>query len=295
MEWLKYHLSDEGKHFNGKQCEISEAEFILFGAPIDSTSTYRAGSREAPPMIRLASLNVETYSFRTEMDALDLKIHDAGDIPQTPNINEALNGISKIVSEIVKMGKKPIMIGGEHTVTYGAIKALKKPIIIFDAHMDLRDEYPYGVKMSHATVSRRIADEIGAENVSIIGVRATCKDEIEYARRVGLKYKTSIEVMESSAKDLMKEIKINGNEVWISIDMDVLDPSIAPGVGNPEPEGISVTKLLDILQWIVMNKKVVGFDLVEVSPPYDNGVTSITAAKIILELACMISKWKTRV
>jgi agmatinase len=93
----------------------------------------------------------------------------------------------------------------------------------------------------------------------------------------------------------MRNIKLNGNELWISIDMDVLDPSIAPGVGNPEPGGICVTKLLDILQWIVMNKKVLGFDLVEVSPPYDNGVTSITAAKIILELACMISKWKTRV
>jgi len=295
MGWLKYHISDEGRYFNGKQYEISEAEFILFGAPIDSTSTYRAGSREAPQMIRLASLNVETYSFRTEMDALDLKIHDAGDIPQTPNINETLNRISNIVSEIISMGKNPIMIGGEHTVTYGAIKTLKTPIVIFDAHMDLRDEYPCGVKISHATVSRRVIDELGAENVFIIGVRAACKDEIEYAKSVGLKYKTSREVMESSVKDLIKSIKLNGNGIWISIDMDVLDPSIAPGVGNPEPEGITVTKLLDILECIVMNNRVLGFDLVEVAPPYDNGITSIIAAKIVLELACMISKWKTRV
>jgi len=288
MDKLRFYLTNENRYFNGKQCDIDEAKFIIFGVPFDATSTYRTGSRNAPQTIRNASINVETYSFRTSIDALELKIHDAGDLPQTSNTEEVIEKVGEIVSEIVKNGKIPIMVGGEHTITYGAIKTLGNiSTVIFDAHMDLRDEYPEGVKLSHATVSRRIMEAIGVENVMILGVRATCKEEINYAMKSGLIFKTSRELMNES-QNLMD--KLYRKKLWISIDVDVLDPSIAPGVANPEPEGISLTKLLDTLQLIITNNDVVGFDVVEVTPTYDNGITSIVASKIILETACMINK-----
>ncbi|MEM3615820.1 MAG: agmatinase [Candidatus Methanomethylicia archaeon] len=287
MSKLKFHLTDENKYFNGRQFSIEEAEFILFGVPFDATSTYRTGSRYAPQAIRCASINIETYSFRTLMDALDLKIHDAGDLPQTSNTEEIIERISEVISEIVEDGKIPIMIGGEHTITYGAVKALKNiSTIIFDAHMDLRDEYPMGVKISHATVSRRIGEVLGVEKLLIMGVRATCKEEIEYAKKIGLIFKTSMEMIEKEVCEYIG--KISNERLWISIDMDVLDPSIAPGVANPEPEGINLSKLLDTLEKLVSNNRVIGFDIVEVTPAYDNGITSIVASKIIFELACMI-------
>ncbi|MEM3615633.1 MAG: agmatinase [Candidatus Methanomethylicia archaeon] len=291
---LKFHLTHENKYFNGKQTGIEESKFILFGVPFDSTSTYRAGSREAPQYIRDASINIETYSFRTSMDALELKIHDAGDMPQIPSVDITINMIMEVVNEIRGLGKTPIMIGGEHTITYGALKALKDPsIIIFDAHMDLRDEYPQGVRWSHATISRRIAEEFGVDNIAILGVRATCREEMEYAKNEGINFKTSMELMKGDIS-YIENLKRNlsNRELWISIDLDVLDPSIAPAVGNPEPEGITLTKLLDIMQCLV-DKNIVGFDLVEVSPKYDNGITSIVAAKTILETACMINKIKS--
>jgi len=288
MDKLRFYLTNENRYFNGKQCDIDEAKFIIFGVPFDATSTYRTGSRNAPQTIRNASINIETYSFRTSTDALELKIHDAGDLPQTSNTEEVIEKVGEVVSEIVENGKIPIMIGGEHTITYGAIKTLGNiSTIIFDAHMDLRDEYPEGVKLSHATVSRRIMEAVGVENVMILGVRATCKEEINYAMKSGLIFKTSRELMNES-QNLMD--KLYKKKLWISIDVDVLDPSIAPGVANPEPEGISLTKLLDTLQLIITNNDIVGFDVVEVTPTYDNGITSIVASKIILETACMINK-----
>lgn len=294
---LKFHLTDENRYFNGKQSKFEDAEFVIFGVPFDCTSTYRIGSRYAPQTIRTASINIETYSFRTSIDALNLKMYDAGDIPLTTNLEEILERISEILNGILQLeDKKVIVIGGEHTITYGVAKTLRNTsFIIFDAHMDLREEYPQKVKLSHATFVRRIIEDVGVDKISLMGIRAACEEEIIYARENGVIFKTSMDIMNGNLKDIAIELKkkIRNDRVWLSIDVDVLDPSIAPGVANPEPEGITMTKLLDLIHNIVMLNDVVGFDVVEVAPTYDNGITSIVAAKIILEIACMIKMKKS--
>jgi len=294
MSSLKFHLSGESMTFNGKQTPLKEADFIFFGVPFDSTSTYRSGSRFAPDAIRQASINIETFSMRTGIDASDLKIYDSGNMVSKVGVKETLKAIVEVITDCIKMGKIPVMVGGEHTITLGAVEALREGmIIIFDAHMDLRDRYPEDARISHATVSRRICEIVGDENLILLGVRAFSKEEYAYAKEKRIFFRTSEDLSKNLLKtveDVKEKIK-QAEKIWISIDMDVIDPSMAPAVGNPEPEGITTTKLLDTLKHII-DSRVVGFDLVEVSPHYDHGVTAIQAAKIILETCCLLEKIK---
>lgn len=269
---------------------------MLFGVPFDSTASYRPGSRFGPTAVREASINIETWSWRTNMDFEDVKIHDAGDISIVHgDCSETIRRIKETIEGIHSCGKIPIMIGGEHTITLGAIRGLKDVALIsFDAHFDMRDEY-LSNKLSHACVMRRIVEEIGNKRVAIVGVRATCKEEIEYVREKNIFYITSYEINGSSHIDIVSRLKDylkDVDKIYLSIDMDVLDPSNAPGVSNPEPEGISTSILLNILEGI-SNDRIVGFDVVEISPPYDNGITSVIASKIIYEVCCFITSKST--
>lgn len=287
-----FYISNQNKCFGGFNKSFSEAKFVIFGVPFDSTASYRPGSRFGPTAIREASANIETWSWRTDMDFEDVKIHDLGDVSIVHgDCIETLKRVKEVVEGINSHGKIPIMIGGEHIITLGAIRGLKDAAVIsFDAHFDMRDEY-LSNKLSHACVMRRIVEEVGRERVMIIGVRATYKEEIDYVKKNKISYITSNKINNSKINEVVNEIKDSLKDfkkVYISIDMDVLDPSYAPGVSNPEPEGISISTLLDILDGI-SNERIIGFDLVEVSPPYDNGITSITASKIIYELCCSIT------
>jgi len=299
MELLKFYLNKSKMHFGGFDQDLNKSKFIIFGAPLDSTSTFRPGSRFAPMAIREAASNIETFSFRAGIDAEEIMIYDAGDLTINENLEKTLEKIGEIVEKITKMNKMPIIIGGEHTITYGAIKNISSNIgvISFDAHLDLRDEYPLGIKWSHATVMRRISEKIGEDKVFFIGTRAICREEYEYAKQKKITYITSKEIMENNTDNIVNRIirKVTNRieNIWITIDIDVLDPAYAPGVGNPEPEGITTKQLLDIMEKIIKNNiNVIGFDVVEVTPIFDRGVTAIQAAKIILETTCLI--YKTR-
>ena len=294
MDTIKFYLTREDRNFNGREITPEEAEFIIFGVPYDSTSTYRTGSRHAPDAIRKASINIETYSLRTRMDAYNLKIHDAGNLIPQKSIDKTINATAEIIREIIQEEKIPIMMGGEHTITLSAAKAAEDiAMIILDAHMDLRDEYPQGIKISHATVTRRISEKLSPEKIALIGVRAFSEEELEETEKMGIKYKTAYELQRGNIKREIEKIteKITDKKYWLSIDMDILDPSAAPAVANPEPEGLSTHQTLEIIQTLI-NENIIGFDLVEVTPIYDRGVTAITAAKIILETACLIKKAK---
>lgn len=274
--------------FGGYQKRFEDAEYIIFGVPFDATSTYRSGARFAPISIREASLNIETYSFRSSVDLEDLGVHDAGDLHVSVDISETLRRIEIVCRDILKRGKIPIMIGGEHTITFGAAKSVGEnfALVSFDAHLDLRDEY-MGGKISHTTFLRRINEEIKPKKIIIIGARATCKEELKYASESSnIKYITSQKILRNGTESVLKDIRsllYDCNKIYITVDMDVLDPSFAPAVQNPEPEGISITMLLDMLLEVCDNRLVI-FDLVEVSPHYDNGITAICAAKIIFEV-----------
>ena len=270
--------------FFEKGVDIKTSKYILFGAPLDETASYRSGCRFATAAIRDESRYLEGSSIRTGLEWDDLLLYDAGDLINSATIEDYLNSLNELIMQVGLSQKIPIILGGEHTITLGALRAIKPDTaIIFDAHLDLRDEL-FGERLSHATYLRRAYEELDFK-LLIIGVRAFTSEERKFALDHGIEIidpktindKGSLNV----AWDIKKGIR-NSKSIYISLDMDVLDPSEAPAVGNPTPEGMKLSHLLDILGELVDNR-LKGFDLVEVVPSYDSGLTSIQAAYIILE------------
>jgi len=269
--------------FFEKSGDPDDADILLFGAPLDKTASYRGGSRFAPTAIREASQYMESYSVRTGLDWDDLSLADIGDV-DAGEVEPAVENIRRVVEEIAALGKLPAMLGGEHTITLGALRALRpEAVVVFDAHLDLRDTL-FEERLCHATYLRRAHEEQGFKLV-IVAVRALSAEEIEYANEKGITVITAQDVKRFGVEPVLEMIKdtLEGAEsVYLSVDMDAVDPAEAPAVGNPSPEGITVTQLLDLTAGII-DKRLVGFDLNEVSPSYDSGLTAIQAAYIVLE------------
>ena len=269
--------------FFEKSGEPGDADILLFGAPLDKTASYRSGSRFAPTAIREASQYMESYSVRTGLDWDDLSLADIGDIVEM-EVEPAVENIHRVVEEIKALGKFPVMLGGEHTISLGALRSLRPAaVVVFDAHLDLRDTL-FEERLCHATYLRRAHEEQGFKLV-IVAARALSAEEIEYANEKGITVITAQDVKRFGVEPVLERINdsIEGAEsIYLSVDMDAVDPAEAPGVGNPSPEGITVTQLLDLTTGIV-DRRLVGFDLNEVSPSYDSGLTAIQAAYIVLE------------
>jgi len=282
--------------FSGFQKPFEEADYVIFGVPFDATSTYRTGARFGPNAIRQASLNIETYGFRTGIDVEDLKLHDLGDLHASTKTEETLKRTALVIEDILNAGKTPVTIGGEHTITLGVVKGLgdkasKTALVSFDAHLDLRDEF-MGLKLSHTTFMRRIDEKVKPAKIIEVGTRAVCKEELAYAKRAEIEFFTAQQIRIMGSPKIAKQLKqklTKYENVYISIDVDVLDPAYAPAVQNPEPEGIEMNTLLDIM-CNICDKRVVGFDALEVAPNYDQGVTAIQAAKTIFEMLCQMEK-----
>jgi len=296
LELSRLYVSSLPLSFGGFQASFEKTPLVFLGVPYDATATYRPGARFAPRVIREVSSHLETYSWRAKFDLEDVKVHDLGDINVVQGSTaETLNRIEGVVRELNSAAKIFGLVGGEHTVSYGAIRGLGKlGVVDFDAHMDLRDRYPERQEYSHATVMRRICEAVGASNIVQVGVRAICKEEYEYAQREGIAYITSRDIVESGTSEIAAKIKeqVKGlGRLYFTVDLDVLDPAYAPAVGNPEPEGISTRNLLDIIQSIV-DGRIVGFDVCEVCPAYDSGTTAAQAARIILELFSLAHRAK---
>jgi len=284
--------------FLGTERKLEEARYVVLGVPFDVTSTFRRGARFAPSAIREASLNIETFSFKSGIYLDNSLIHDLGDLHVSSSIRETLKRLELVMNELLNLGKVPIIIGGEHTISFAAVKALKDQdisringglaVVSFDAHLDLRDEF-MGLKLCHATFMRRLIEEVKPLLIEI-GVRAACREEINYAERKGVKVITTEEIRNEGIDESEEKIKNFLEEsdlIYLSIDMDVLDPGFAPAVQNPEPGGISTVMLHELL-WRICDGRVISFDVVEVTPHYDNGITSIVAAKTICEIICYI-------
>ncbi|MCK5604999.1 agmatinase [Candidatus Pacearchaeota archaeon] len=285
-EILSFYCNAPINNFSSSKTLFKDAKYAILGVPYDKSSTYRPGSRFAPSSIRDASLNIETYSLKADLDLEELKICDIGDLNIVDSLEETLRRLGLVIAEVAKTEKIPIMIGGEHTITSGSVQAFKKNfgIVIFDAHLDSRDEF-MGSKLSHATFIRRLIEKLGPENIILVGTRAVCKEEVKYAKKIGLSYITTHEIQQNPNKivENLKSRMLNFKNIYISLDMDVLDPSYAPAVGNPEGFGLNLKELMDIMV-VLCNESLIGFDLVEVSPHYDQGMTAIQAAKIIFEV-----------
>ena len=256
------------------------AQFILFAAPLDATTSNRSGTRFGPDAIRRESSFLDTYSARSGLDWNDLSLVDIGDV-ECNTVAECLTNIENTIIEIEGF---PVMLGGEHTITLGALRALKSElVVVFDAHLDLRYEL-FDERLCHATYLRRATEELNCKTL-VIGVRAFSSGEIEYVEsNPNVSYITAQEIIrhpEEAIKRISRDIGTIGS-IYLSVDLDVLDPAYAPAVGNPHPEGVSSTWLLDAID-VVMCGKVVGLDLNEVYPHYDTGITATTAAYIVME------------
>ena len=284
--------------FSGYQKTFDQADYVVLGVPFDVTSTYRTGARFGPTAIREASLNIETYSFSTGVDVEDLKIHDLGDLHVTSDTEETLKRLEKVEGELLEAKKTPVLIGGEHTITLGAVRALKGrafAVISFDAHLDLRNEY-MNLKNSHTTFMRRLNEQVKPQKIVEIGTRAVCREELNYAKKSGVTFLTTNEIRKKGVEETAEKIGklLSGiKTVYLSIDLDVLDPAFAPAVQNPEPNGICIHLFYELLEKVCDNR-IVAFDVLEVAPNYDNGVSAIQAARTIFEVLCHLEKARKR-
>ena len=277
-------LSKASPTFLGCEADFEEADVVLFGAPFDSTTSYRPGSRFGSRAMREESYGIETYSPYRDADLSECSVFDAGD-PELciGDAKLALAQIEKISAEILDAGKLPLMLGGEHLVTLGAVRAAAERypdlhIIHFDAHTDLRDEY-LGASLSHAAVLRRCWDLLGDGRIFQFGIRSGLREEFEWAKTHTVLHKFDFAGLEETVEALA------GQPVYFTVDLDVLDPSIFPGTGTPEPGGVSFSDLMNAMALVAENCRVVGCDLVELAPSLDaSGVSTIVACKLLREL-----------
>jgi agmatinase len=289
-------FTSQSNVFSGLQKPFDKARYVVFGVPFDVTSTYRTGARFGPTAIRQASLNIETYSFRAGVDVEDLPLHDAGDLHVSTDTKETLDTLKLVVQDLVAAGKMPVAIGGEHTITLGMLKgfgekAKKTAVVSFDAHLDLRKEF-LGLKLSHTTFMRLISGEVKPAKIIEVGTRSVCKEELAFAKKAGIEFFTTQQIRKEGAEQITQrliETLAAYENVYLSVDMDVADPAFAPAVQNPEADGISTSDLLDIA-CALCDKRVVGFDVVEIAPVYDQGISAIAASKVIFEMLCQLEK-----
>jgi agmatinase len=294
LENLAFHTSMTDS-FSGYSKPLDEARYVIVGVPYDHTSTFRSGSRFGPRAIREASLNIETYSLRTGVDIENVSIHDAGDLHTVDDITETLRRLSLVTKDILDAGKMPICIGGEHSITQGPVRSLPKSVgvVSFDAHGDLRDEYGGG-KFSHATVLRRITDVVGTEGVMVCGIRALCKEEVDLIKSEKIQTLTPWEIREIGVAESVKRVQAftrRFQHTYLTIDIDALDPAFAPGVANPEFEGLWPSEIMT-LAGAAADERMIAFDLVEVCPNYDTGVTACAAARLMFEVIAYAEKAK---
>ena len=270
-----------------------EAKTVLFGAPFDSTTSFRPGTRFGSGAIRRESYGLESYSPYQDKDLEDIKVFDGGDL-ELPfgNPRKALDIIKVTTKTIIKANKLPCMIGGEHLVTLGAFEAVfeKYPeirVIHFDAHTDLRDEY-LGEKLSHASVIRRIYDLIGDNKIYQFGIRSGEREEFYFARE-------HTNLNKFNFTGLSKAIEAcRGYPVYFTIDLDVLDPSVFPGTGTPEAGGVTFMELLEAMI-AVSELNVVAMDINELSPVYDqSGGSTAVACKVLRELLLAMNKGENK-
>lgn len=269
--------------------EASAAEIILFGAPFDSTTSYRPGTRFGSGAVRRESYGIECYSPYQDKDLTDTAVLDCGDLELCfGDTSQALEQITAFTKEVLEEKKLPFMLGGEHLVTLGAFRAVKEAypdvhVIHFDAHADLREEY-LDVKLSHACVLRRCWELVGDGRIHQFGIRSGDREEFRWGKEHVDTRKFDFEGLADTLK------KIKGKPVYFTLDLDVLDPSVFPGTGTPEPGGVSFDELRKAATLVCEQGNIVGCDVNELSPHYDqSGVSTMVACKIVREMLLALS------
>ena len=285
MSFLDLHMTKSSLIINPN--ENSEPVALVFGVPFDSTHSYKPGCRFGPDVIRDAFNNIEIFQSDFGVDLENVNVNDLGNTKHTVVATEMIQVVEKITSELKKQNKQLIILGGEHLITLASYLTFPKEtgFVVFDAHYDLREQYA-DTKLSHAAYLRRIVEKRGAENIVHVGARAYVKEELAFLQEHNIRTISDKEIRDGNSAKLLKDITSTFDSLYLSIDLDVLDPAFAPGVGNPEAVGISSRELYDLVT-ILQNKKIVAADIVELNPTYDNGSTASMAAKMISTIIAM--------
>jgi agmatinase len=275
--------------FLGSSDDYGGSAAVILGAPLDQPVSFRPGARHGPRQIRSVSEVLEEYSPRLDRDLADYRYADLGDVTVVPGeVEESLERIAHSARRVFSDGKFLVLLGGEHLITLPAVQAAADTypglaVIHFDAHADLREQY-LGRRLSHATVMRRVTETIGPGNLFQFGVRSGTREEFSFAASAVNFHHGLI------TGDVVKAAeKLKGKPVYITLDIDVLDPAYAPGTGTPEPGGCTPGEIFSALE-ALRDLRVIGFDLVEVCPPFDHSDrTAILAAKLVREALLMFT------
>ena len=285
MTYADLYLSAPTASQEGKN---KEPDVYIFGIPFDATCSYKPGTRFGPNALRYAFVNIEINSTRYYVQLEDLTIEDLGNTKFTVNSSVMLDMAGKITGEVVAKKKQTVILGGEHLLTFGTLMSMPDdtPLVVFDAHYDLRDEFT-DTKFSHATFLRRVIEKRGAGNIVHVGARGFSAEEADFRNKMNLKSISGKELLNGNGIKLFKDAISSFDNMYVSIDLDVVDPAFAPGVGTPEALGITSQQLMDLV-YVMEDKKIKCFDIVELSPPYDTaGATAALAAKLMAEIIIM--------
>ncbi|HZK29092.1 MAG TPA: agmatinase [Clostridia bacterium] len=272
--------------FCGCDCSFESSRFALFGAPFDGAASFRTGARFAPSAMRRDSWGLETYSPYLDRALEDICVSDLGDLDLPSSAARALDCVEALCVLIQEAGKIPVMIGGDHSMTLGAVRASRATypdlhIVHLDAHTDLRDDY-LGDPLSHASVMRRCHDLLGDDRIHSFGIRSGLREEFQFARDHN-------DLSAFSFDEVPAVLETIGDApVYVTVDLDVLDPSILPGTGTPEPAGVTFSDMTRALT-ILGNLRIVGTDFMELAPTLDlSGVSTAVACKLLREWLLLI-------
>ena len=275
--------------FSGLNFSAEESRVIFYGAPLDCTTSFKSGTKDGPDALRNASCNIETFSWKQKKEFFDVvKTHDLGNLEVFPgDIPKTLQRIREMNETIVKHGKIPFMLGGEHTASVGAIRAFEQtqPLVVhFDAHFDFRDEFE-GTPYNHAAALRRVLDYIPPQNLAQFGIRSSSQEEFDFAKEKKIRFFSAEDIHSNldKAKQFLSQFT-KGKPFYLTFDLDAFDMSIVPGTGTPEPNGLSYEEVFQLLSSI--QGKPIGMDIVEIAPDSQK-ITQTTAAKLAYELLSM--------
>jgi agmatinase len=274
---------DFPNYFADAETSFENASFILFGVPFEKTSSFRHGADKAPYEVRQASWNFERYDIRTGINLEEILMHDYGDLNvQNLTSKEVFETTKTFTSKLLVKKKIPIAIGGDHSITPGIITAFPKDIAVIslDAHMDFRQKYKNDY-YNHACVIHRVADHIPLHNIAVLGIRSAEKEEYEQAQEQGLFFRDAFTINKIGIEKIIQQTKtyLKGKQIYLTLDIDVVDPAYAPGTSTPEPFGLTPMDVLEIIE--AFSPQLIGCDVVEVCPPYDHGQTAVLAAKFV--------------
>ena len=280
--------------FADARAEREEAQFVVLGVPFDRTTSFRPGARFGPDSIRQHSWNFESYDLETGVDLAEVPIHDLGNTEEFGSASAMVASVREEVKPIYRAGQIPIVLGGDHACSPPVVEAYPDDgpslgVLYLDAHMDFRASY-LGDARSHACSSRRIVEKVGAERVVVFGVRSVSREEIEENREIGMSYVTAHEIHREGIRAALDRAlsRLRTDRIYVSLDIDAIDPAYAGGTGTPEPFGLTPRDVKEAIDAVA--PRLAGLDIMEVSPHYDQGNTSALAARIAREAMVRVVK-----